>query len=435
MKIHSIFVFAICLLVVAFSVSAFASEDVSPSWTSQFGTYGLDAGWGVSVDGSGNFYVSGTTESSLNGLNNGATDAFLRKYTPSGTVAWTQQLGTTSQDLGNDVTTDSNGNVYIAGSTRGVLNGSSAGDGDAFVTKYNASGSLLWTRQVGTSGYDAANSVAVDALGNVYITGFQGSENANAFVTKYDASGTFAWTRTMETASTEVGNGVSIDGSNNIYVTGSTTGGLEGANQGGYDTFIRKYTPDGVPVWTKQPGTSGNDESWDIGTDASGIYITGSTKGDLDGTNKGNYDAFVTKYNFDGSHAWTRQLGTILNDIGNSLSIDPVGNVYIAGDTGGEMDGASLGLQDIFAAKFNATGELLWTEQFGTDAFDSGLGISALDEDNIFITGFNRVEHSGTTITSLDAFVTNVSPVPEPSSLLMLILGGIPLLMAQRRRK
>jgi len=115
-----------------------------------------DYAYGVATDSSGNVYVAGGTNGGLDGNTNaGNTDLFVVKYNSSGTKQWTKQLGTSSTDTANGVTTDSSGNVYVAGGTYGGLDGNtSAGVNDLFIVKYNSSGTKQWTNQLGSSSRD-----------------------------------------------------------------------------------------------------------------------------------------------------------------------------------------------------------------------------------------------------------------------------------------
>jgi hypothetical protein len=106
------------------------------------GTVSDDRGWGVAVDTAGNVYVTGYTSGSLDGNTNiGGTDMFLVKYNSTGTKQWTRQLGTASSDRGFGIAVDARGNVYVTGQTSGGLDGNtSAGGGDMFLVKYDANG-------------------------------------------------------------------------------------------------------------------------------------------------------------------------------------------------------------------------------------------------------------------------------------------------------
>ena len=107
----------------------------------------------------------------------------------------------------------------------------------------------------------------------------------------------------MGTSSNDSGNEVTVDSNNNIYVTGNTKGGLNGnTNSGGTDVFLVKYYDNGTKQWTKQLGTSADELGYEvIGDSSNNIYVTGYTKGGLNGnTNSGNFDIFLVKYNSDG---------------------------------------------------------------------------------------------------------------------------------------
>ena len=208
---------------------------------------------------------------------------------------------------------DRNGNVYVTGFTLGGLDGNpNAGSEDLFLVKYDTDGYPLWappTRQLGTTADDAAHGVAVDGNGNVYVTGFSsggldGNPNAglnDTFLVKYDAGGNIKWIRQWGTIGDDIATGVAVDGSGNVYVTGTTS------NAGDYDMFLVKYDTDGNPLWTpptRQLGTTDNDTAYGVACDSlGGVYVTGGTRGGLDGntnTNAGVFDLFVVKYNSDG---------------------------------------------------------------------------------------------------------------------------------------
>jgi len=232
----------------------------------------------------------------------------------------TYQLAT--NDYANGVATDSSGNVYVTGGTKGGLDGNtSAGNTDLFVVKYNSSGTKEWTKQLGSSGRDSANGITIDSSGNVYVTGvtFGGldwntSAGANdLFVVKYNSSGTKEWTEQLGSASTDTANGVATDSSGNVYLAGVTYGGLDGnSNEDNADLFVVKYNSSGTKQWTKQLGTSSTDLADGVATDSSGnVYVVGYTYGGLDGnTNTGASDLFVVKYNSSGTKQWTKQLGS-----------------------------------------------------------------------------------------------------------------------------
>jgi len=258
--------------------------------------------------------VTGGTKGGLDGNTSaGNTDLFVVKYNSSGTKQWTKQLGTWDTDFANGVATDSSGNVYVAGGTYGGLDGNtSAGNTDLFVVKYSSSGTMHWTMQFGSSSRDSANGVAPDSSGNVYVAGMtkgglDGCKSAGVedlFVVKYNSSGTKQWTNQLGSAVFDDAIGVATDSSGNVYVVGGTKGNLNGiSNSGRTDAFVIKFNSSGTKQWTKKLGTWQNDLANGVATDSSGnFYVTGFTYQDMDGnTSAGNADLFVVKYNSSGT--------------------------------------------------------------------------------------------------------------------------------------
>jgi len=238
------FIFLFSLTVISCSKKSDSSSSSSAAGTYQLATN--DYANGVATDSSGNVYVTGGTKGGLDGNTSaGNTDLFVVKYNSSGTKQWTKQMGSSSRDSANGVATDSSGNVYVAGGTKGNLNGiSNSGRTDAFVIKFNSSGTKQWTKQMGTSSSDLANGVATDPSGNVYVTGgtyggLDGNTSAgynDLFVVKYNSSGTKEWTKQLGSASSDFANGVATDSSGNVYVTGDTYGGLDNNINAGYNS-------------------------------------------------------------------------------------------------------------------------------------------------------------------------------------------------------
>jgi hypothetical protein len=322
-------------------------------WMRQMGTLASDSGRGVGVDGAGNAYVAGYTYGSLGGPNAGGADAFLAKYDSSGTLLWTRQAGTSAQDAGYGVAVDSAGTTYIVGTTEGSLGGPNAGNWDAFIAKYDASGAMLWMRQTGSSQYDSAHAVAVDSAGNAYIAGSTNGSPGDAFLAKYDASGTLAWTRRPATAFDDYAWGVAVDGAGNVYITGMTAGGLGGPNAGGMDVYLAKYDASGTLLWTRQTGVEGWDVGYGVTVDGAGhAHITGTTRGSLGGPSAGNDDYFLAKYDASGAPLWIRQAGTPEFEHSSGVAVDGAGNAYIAGFTEGSLGGPNAGGRDILLAKY-----------------------------------------------------------------------------------
>lgn len=383
--------------------------------TEQWGTSGEDYAYSAAVDGNGNVFVTGFTGGSLDGNTSaGGNDIFLSKWNANGTKAWTKQLGTVNFEAGAAVAVDSAGNIFTAGYTQSSLDGNtSAGGWDIFLTKWNAGGTKLWTEQWGTTGNDFGRSVVIDSGGNIYVAGetngaLDGNTNSGGndiFITKWNANGTKAWTKQWGTASDDFGTSIAVDSAGNLFVTGYTYGSLDGnISAGGIDIFITKWNAGGTKAWTKQIGTSLPDEGYSVAVDSAGsVYVGGVISGSL------GADLFLGKWNTDGSSAWTKQWGSESNDTGCSIAVDSAGNIFFAGYTDGVFeDNLSAGGRDIFLSKWNADGTSAWTRQWGTGTNDSGAAV-ALDITSVFVAGGTTGSLDGNTSAgNQDIFLTKI---------------------------
>jgi len=326
------------------------------AWTKLFGTIIAQAK-ALTTGNDGAIYASGSTQANLDGqiYSGGFYDAFITKYNPDGTKAWAKLLGTSREDQANALTTGNDGAIYVSGLTYGNLDGqTNSGESDAFVTKYNPDGTKVWTKLLGTNGDDQANALTTGNDGAIYVSGqtsgnLDGQTNSNspnfdAFITKYNPDGTKVWTKLLGTTGVDQAFALTTGNDGAIYVSGVTNGNLDGqTNSGGfYDVFITKYNPDGTKVWTKLLGSGGQDFANALTTGNDGaIYVSGYTDGNLDGqTNSGGvYDAFVTKYNPDGTKVWTKLLGSGSQDLAFALTTGNDGAIYVSGITYGNLDG------------------------------------------------------------------------------------------------
>jgi len=379
-------------------------------WTRQLGTSSSDRAHGIATDINGNVYVTGTTYGALEGSNASPVDLFVVKYDSGGTDQWIRQLDISNYDQANGVATDSSGNVYVTGNTAHPSGGS------IFVVKYDSAGVKKWTQQLGTTETDVANGIATDSSGNVYVTGtthWYGAldNNTNAgkydlFVIKYDSAGVKKWTQQLGTTETDEAFGIATDSSGNVYVTGFTEGALEGSNAGNKDLFVVKYDSGGNKQWTQQLGTSEFDVARGVATDSNGnVYVTGATFGSLEGTPAGSQDIFVVKYDSAGDQKWIQQLGTSCDDVARGIATDSSGNVYVTGYTGGAPDGSNAGNEDIFVVKYDSAGDQKWTEQLGTSDWDEASGIATDSSGNVYVTGFTYGALEGSNAGEYDLFV------------------------------
>lgn len=195
------------------------------------------------------------------------------------------------------------------------------------------------------------------------------------------------WTKLFGTAAVDQAIAVDTDAVGNVYVTGRTAGSLDGPNAGGYDVFLRKYNPLGALQWDHQFGTSADDQSWGLAVDPSGdIVIVGDTQGRFDGSGAAQ-DAFVAKFDPSGNHLWTEQFRDNLASQALDVDADMHGNLYVSGGTYRSVGGILGTTPDGFVTKFDATGSRGWTRQFGEIFNDLAWGVSADASGNVYVSG------------------------------------------------
>jgi len=335
----------------------------------------------TAVDSQGNVYVAGHSEGDFGRQINGATeqDVFLSKHDASGNLLWTRLLGASDKAEAFDLVVDSTDNIYIAGQVNDeLLSGDTFSGFDSFVTKFDSGGQELWTHQQDTVATDQANSLAIDGAGDVIVTGsIFGNLNATTthgggsdiFVTKLSgATGILAASAQIGGTGRETGEAVAIAADGNILIASRDDGRV----------ILRKLDAADPTIELAQYdlGHLGGGNINDIAVDASGsIYLAGTSfngtlsGGTLTNGHSGGGDGFVTKLNDTGAAFtadWTHFLGSATTDRIEGLSVQN-GAVYVAGKTDGTLPGAAkTGATDGFAAKIDAvTGTADWIRQFG----------------------------------------------------------------------
>lgn len=378
-------------------------------------------------------------------------------------LTWAKKTGGTTADVGNSITTDSNGNIYTTGiftgtvdfdPNAGVTNISSIGGNNVFIQKLDNAGNLLWVKTI--EAYSVSKSLAIDNSGNVLITGyfaltadFDPSANTfnltanggvDIFVLKLNASGDFVWAKAMGGASNDSGNKICVDNLGNVYTTGDfrdavdfdpSSGTFElvsynGVSSGFADIFIQKLDAAGNFVWIKQIGGNNNDYAYGICADTTGnVYVTGFfiDTADFDPSANvynlvsasNNWDVFALKLNTLGNFVWAKGIGGAVGDVGNDIKLDSLGNVYLTGFFARTVDfdpgagvfelSSSVFTQDVFVLKLNNLGEFVWAKAFGNSSTDTSNGLSIDSNDNVYTTG----TFSGTVDFDPNATVNNLS--------------------------
>src|SRR6202521_2800872 len=267
------------------------------------------------------------------------------------TLTWNTFLGGVAQDEGFGLAVDAMGNVYVAGysgASWGSPLGSYNGGADVFVAKLDSNGNLTWNTFLGSSGNDAGNALAIDAMGNVYVTGFStatwGSPVSafsggiyDAFVAKLDSSGTLLWNTFVGGGPDDRGNAVAVDVSGNVYLAGfsrASWGVPIRAFTGDYDAFAAKLDSSGDLIWNTFLGSSGPDFGYSVAADLIGnVYVVGgstATWGLPVRAYSGADAAYAAKLDASGNLIWNTFLGGG-NASGTAVAVDLSGNVYVAG--------------------------------------------------------------------------------------------------------
>ncbi len=403
-----------------------------------------DNGQSIALDAAGAIYVMGVTGSTNFPVTSQALkktssaqqgDIFVTKFNPAGSaLVYSTYLGSDSSlDQGYGLAVDAAGAVYLTGrtysadfpTTSGAAQTSFAGESDAFVAKLDATGSsLLYSTLLGGSHLDWGRGIAIDAAGNIYVTGQTSSSNfpttdgalqrtlgnvlRNAFIARITAAGVVAYSTLYGSSAQSYGDAIVADSAGNAFVAGNVSSGA--MSQTADNIFALKLNPTGTQLlFNFSPATSNNNISVaeDIVLDNAGnIYMTGSTTGGLTATAGafqsapgGRVDAFVLKLNAAGGLTYFTYLGGRESEVGASLALDGAGNICVGGWTissdfptlnapQGRYGGGGLPFGDGFVTKFKADGTALvystFLGGFGNDAV-SDLAVDGAG--NAYVTG------------------------------------------------
>jgi len=419
--------------------------------------------------------TTGAYDSNFNG---GDYDVFIAKVNSTGTdLLYSTFLGGSGNERGYGIAIDGSGNAYVTGwtdstdypTTSGAYDTEyNGGDYDIFVTKLNSSGNDLdFSTYLGTSSgidhADASYGIAVDGSGNAYITGYS---SVNTFaggaqlkyhkvlVKKLNSTGTdVLYTKLLGSINDDsegYGFGIAVDGSGNAYVTGYTSSWDFPYTSGAYDTnpnyitdaFLAKIDSTGALLYSTYLGGFGYERGYGIAVDGSGnAYITGytdasdfpTTTGAYDTSHNGDYDIFVTKIDPAGNGTNDLLYSTFLGgsgdyDYGRGIAVDGSGNAYVTGTTNstdfptttGAYDTINDG-RDVFVTTIDPAGnginDLLYSTFLGGTNYDYGWGIAVELESAVYVTGGTWSTDFPTTLGAydtgsngeFDAFLSKIS--------------------------
>ena len=445
---------------------------------------GANGDWGnnVVVDSKNNNVMVGTTFSNAVATSGahqtvlkGTKDAFIARFNVNGVLLWATYYGGTNDEQGNNIALDANDNILICGfsySTSGittagayntVLDFGTNGQqySDAFVSKFDSTGVLLWGTYYGGEGDDQGWGLTLDQTGNVVMVGYTLSFNDIAsagayqtasnlpgngdpvgFIVKLDPTGTTRQWGTYYGAVNNIGTccaDVAVDSGNRIIVMGCTDShtfiASAGTHQpiygGGFaDAFVAAFNPNGTRIWGTYFGGNGDENSFssvsgnpylfpDFYIDSgNNIVITGSTSstngiasaGAFQTTYGGSVDAFIAKLDATGNLVWGTYYGGSGQDFGESVFIDKTNNIYVVGGTASNNNiGTLCAHQDslsitstntlnTFIAEFTSTGTKVWgTYEASLGAPIGTSNVGTSSGDGIAVNSLNTIIVAGGT--------------------------------------
>ena len=350
---------------------------------------GLDIANSIAVDPLHNVYVTGRITNSSSG-----TDCVTIKYNSEGVQQWVSFYNgaSNSNDHGNMLAVDASGNVYVTGSSTEI------GTHISYLTiKYNTSGVQQWVAHYNGYNYDdVAYAIAIDNSGYVYVTGASTvpSHGLNIVTIKYNNSGVQQWAASFDGPVNDVdaGYAIAVSNSGNVYVTGESVGSTAGYY---YDYITIKYNSSGVQLWAARYDGPGNynDVASSIAIDGSeNVYITGGSRGTTT-----YYDYATIKYNSSGTQMWVSRYNYQGNgdESAHGIALDAQGNVYVTGTSaaGSNYDYATI--------KYNPSGEQQWVARWddSTNNHDVALAIAVDAIGNVYVTGVAGYDYTQNCVT------------------------------------
>jgi hypothetical protein len=399
------------------------------------GGAGQDGVYDIEADAAGYSYVtgefSGTVDFDLGQTHagdadilsaRGSRDAFVAKYTPDDSLVWVQRMGgdavqSNYSDIGRSIALDTIGNVYVAGefyatADFGSTTLTAAAGADAFVAKFDASGSFAWVKQVANASF--SRGVDVDAQGNVYAMTLR---DATGFdVMKFTASGATAWTKSLVTKSSYSGD-LAVSASGNAYLVGSFSNTVDfdpgpkvtSVSVGGRNAaFVLKLDTNGKFGWVSPFSGAGQAYAYSVAVDGgNNVIVGGSYSGTVDfnpaqatTTLASVGGGFVAKLNSSGGLVWAKAMANAGSESGPAvfgLDTDSAGNVYATGVFYGAIDldpsagvitRSSAGGTDIFVVKLTSAGNYAWSETFGSAELDTAWAVAVDNSGFVHLAGY-----------------------------------------------
>lgn len=379
-------------------------------WSKCLGGNGDDQPYSIQQTSDYGYIVAGKSTSDNGDLtsNNGSYDFWIIRLDSEGGVIWQKSLGGDLADVANEIRETADGGFLVAGYARssdGDVTGNHGSD-DAWLVKFDASGTLEWQKCLGGTDSDYANSILQTPDGGYIIAGSTSSDNGDVsgshgssdiWLVKTDASGNILWQHCYGGTLEEIATAVKKTSDNGYIVAGysnSNDGDLS-SNAGGYDYWIIKTDEMGNVEWQRSFGGSNWDWAYDIHQTLDGGYVVGGTTlshdGEVVGSN-GSWDFWILKLDALGNLQWQKCLGGSSSDRLYELAQTQGGTYIVSGSTNsdnGDVSG-NHGDSDFWIAGIDETGNLFWQQCFGGAENDEPWSVSLTDDGGFIVAGLTE---------------------------------------------
>ena len=394
------------------------NPDGAMQWYTFLGGTGDDSGYGIGLDSGGSIYVAGYCTNTW-GVNivqpyqNGG-DGYVVKLNTLGNIVWTTFIGSSNADNAVSLAVNASG-LYIAGNsadTWGSPVSAHAGGAEAYAARLNpTSGVVMWNTFMGSSGFDKAYAIAIDAAGNSTVVGTSDATwgsplhgftiGRDTFVVRLNNLGGRQWLNFLGGAGNDDGTGVAMDGSSNAYVAGTSDAAWGTtpvrAYSGWYDGYAAKINSSGGIVWTTFLGATTADEATTIGVSNGYVIVGGDSQNTWGNPNHGltgAYDLFAAQLNAtSGELGWNTFWGGNSLDSVSGIAFDPSGDMSLTGssyDSWGTPVRQYAAYRDATALKLTASGILLWNTFMGCEQDDFVLDIAIDFGGHLYVTGYSN---------------------------------------------
>ncbi len=428
--------------------------DPTYQWHSFFGSAFRDSCMGITLDSSGNVYMTGYSDATWNGpsgqapvnAHSGNYEIVIIKLDSSGGYQWHTFHGSADRDYSYGISLDSLGNVYVAGESQSTWGSPVGGNihkvkSDMVVVKLSNAGEYQWHTFHGSEWAERSRSIAIDSNDNIYVSGatvyawdgpdgqapvnpFSNDINYELVVIKLSSSGEYQWHTFHGSAKwLDQDWGIVVDNAANVYVTGWSAATWDGPDSGAgavppihaytgasssEDIVVLKLNSSGVYQWHTFHGSSSRDNGLGIAIDdSSNIYVTGWSESTWNGPSgeeplNGSGPSVVLKLDSSGAYQWHTFHGSSVESRFNGIALDNSSNVYLGGESyawqgpsGKEPLNAHSGGSDIGILKLNSSGAYQWHTFYGTALSDTGTSVALDSSSNIYVGGYGNATWNG----------------------------------------